>query len=197
MATQSIKQGGGPENCLLGGGEMGEFMRAYDWSATPLGPVAEWPQSLRTSVSTCLNSRFAIVIWWGPDLLMLYNDAYREIIGSKHPAALGRPGRMCFPEIWHIVGPMLDNVLYRGEATLSNDLPLYLERHGYSEECYFTFSYSPIRDESGGVGGVFTPVAETTEKVIGARRLLTLQELTSRGRTARDVETVCGRAAET
>ena len=74
---------------------MGALMRSHDWSKTPLGPVGSWPQSLRTSVSTCLNSRFAIVIWWGPDLVMLYNDAYRDIIASKHPAALGRPGREC------------------------------------------------------------------------------------------------------
>ncbi len=176
---------------------MGALMREHDWGATALGPVAAWPTSLRTSVSTCLNSRFAILIWWGPELVMLYNDAYREIIGSKHPAALGMPGRKCFPEIWPIIGPMLDNVLSRGEATRSDDLPLYLERHGYAEECYFTFSYSPIRDESGGVGGVFTPVEESTEKVIGARRLQTLQQLASRSRGARDVIAVCESAAQT
>src|SRR5215831_9257921 len=135
-------------DCLQGGGEMGAYMRAFDWSTSPIGPVENWPQSLRTSVSICLNSRFAILIWWGPELVMLYNDAYREIIGSKHPAALGMPGRNCFPEIWQIIGPMLNNVLSLGQATRSVDLPLYLERHGYPEECYFTFSYSPIRDES-------------------------------------------------
>lgn len=167
---------------------MGAYMRLLDWSKTPLGPVSQWPQSLRTSVSTCLNSRFPIVIWWGPDLLMLYNDAYRDIIASKHPAALARPGRECWPEIWHIIGPMLEGVVQRGEATWANDLLLVLERNRYGEECYFTFSYSPIRDESGGIGGVFTPVAETTEHVIGERRLRTLQSLASQTRGVRDVK---------
>src|SRR5579884_3010299 len=176
---------------------MGAFMRSFDWSRSPLGPVAGWPQSLRTSVSTCLNSRFAILIWWGPELVMLYNDAYRDIIAGKHPAALGRPGRECWPEIWHIIGPMLENVLHRGEATWSNDLLLLLERNGYPEECYFTFSYSPIRDESGGVGGVFEPVAETTDHVIGERRLRTLRDLAARASRARDVRAACVAAAET
>ena len=173
-----------PFECLSRGGEMGAAMRAFDWSKTKLGPVASWPQSLKTSVSTCLNSRFPILIWWGPDLTMLYNDGYRQIIASKHPAALGNPGRDCWYEIWDTIGPMLDGVLYRGKPTWSDDLLLLLERHGYSEECYFTFSYSPIRDESGGIGGVFTPVNETTEKVIGERRLRTLHALATRASDA-------------
>src|SRR5580698_2751041 len=183
--------------CLAGGGEMGALMRSLDWSRTPLGPVSSWPQSLRTSVSTCLNSRFAIVIWWGPDLVLLYNDAYRDIIAAKHPAALGHPGRECWPEIWPTIKPMLEGVLKSGEATWSNDFLLPLERNGYPEECYFTFSYSPIRDETGGVGGVFTPVAESTEHVIGARRMRTLRDLASRASGARDVDTACQACAET
>ncbi len=176
---------------------MGALMRSLDWSRTPLGPVASWPQSLRTSVSTCLNSRFAIVIWWGPELVMLYNDAYRDIIASKHPAALGHPGRECWPEIWPTIKPMLEGVLQRGDATWSNDFLLPLKRHGYLEECYFTFSYSPIRDESGGVGGIFTPVAETTEHVIGGRRMRTLRDLASRASGARDVKAACEACAGT
>jgi PAS domain S-box-containing protein len=162
---------------LSGGGELGALMRTTDWSATFLGPVERWPQSLRTSVSICLNSRFAIILWWGPDLTVVYNDAYAPFLGIKHPATLGRPGREVWPEIWDIVGPMLQGVVESGEATRSDDLLLLLERHGYPEECYFTFSYSPIRDESGRVAGVFTPVSETTEKVIGERRLRTLRDL--------------------
>jgi len=172
-------------------------MRSLDWSNTLLGPVSSWPQSLRTSVSTCLNSRFAIVIWWGPELVMLYNDAYRDIIAGKHPRALGHPGRECWPEIWSTIGPMLEGVLQRGEATWSNDYLLPLERKGYPEECYFTFSYSPIRDESGGIGGVFTPVAETSEHVIGARRMRTLRDLASCASGARDVRAACQACAET
>lgn len=195
MAIPAIDNRG--YECLAGGGEMGAQMRLFDWSSSLLGPVGNWPQSLRTSVSICLNSRFAILIWWGPDLVMLYNDAYRDVIAAKHPAALGRPGRQCWPEIWHIIGPMLEGVLQRGEATWSNDLLLLLERNGYPEECYFTFSYSPIRDESGGVGGVFTPVAETTDHVVGGRRLRTLRDLASRASGAHDVRTACQAAAET
>ena len=162
---------------LQGGGEMGALMRSMDWSATALGPVEGWPQSLRTSVSTCLNSRFPILIWWGPDLVKLYNDAYRPILGAKHPRSMGQAGRECWPEIWPIIGPMLQGVLERGEATWSENQLLLLERHGFAEECYFTFSYSPIRDESGGVAGVFCAVTETTGQVLAERRLRALRDL--------------------
>ena len=185
------------EDCLSGGGEMGAAMRAFNWAATPLGPVTGWPQSLRTSVGICLDSRFAILIWWGADLLMLYNDAYTQVLAAKHPAALGCAGRQVWPEIWDTIGPMLHGVIETGNATRSDDLLLLLERNGYAEECYFTFSYSPIRDESGGIGGVFTPVAETTEKVIGERRLRTLRDLATSGTEARSAEAALKLAAET
>ncbi len=184
---------------FAGGGEMGERMRSCDWSRTLLGPVDAWPQSLKTSVSTCMNSRFAILIWWGKDLVMLYNDAYSMILGTKHPSAFGASGREVWPEIWHIIGPMLEGVMERGEATWSDNLLLELERSGYPEECYFTFSYSPIRDESGGVGGIFTPVQETTNQVIGERRLRTLRDLAEGLRSARaqNREEVCRAASLT
>ncbi len=172
---------------------MGELMRSLDWSQTPLGPVDQWPQSLKTSISTCLNSRFAILVWWGKHLVKLYNDAYIPILGIKHPHALGAPGKEVWPEIWHIIGPMLEGVIERGEATWSDNLLLELERNGYPEECYFTFSYSPIRDESGGVGGIFTPVQETTAQVIGERRLRMLRDLAegARGANTENTEHVC------
>jgi len=177
---------------------MGERMRSLDWTSTVLGAVETWPQSLRTSVSTCLNSRFAILIWWGPDLAMLYNDAYASILGRKHPAALGARGRDMWPEIWHIIGPMLSGVMERGEATWSDNLLLELERDGYPEECYFTFSYSPIRDETGGIGGIFTPVQETTRQVVGERRLRTLTELAdaARASNAKSSSEICRISAE-
>src|SRR5512141_900001 len=153
------------------------LMREIDWSQTPLGPVESWPQSLRTSVSICLNSAFAILVWWGPELVMLYNDTYAPIISNKHPRALGSRGRQTFPEIWDTIGPMLGRVMKQGEAVRADDLFLLLDRNGYPEECYFTFSYSPILDESGGVGGIFTPVQETTDRVIQERRLRTLTRL--------------------
>lgn len=182
---------------LSGGGMMGSLIRALDWSKTPLGPVQTWPQSLKTSVSICLNSRFPVLIWWGPELVKIYNDAYVELIGNKHPKALGSPGREVWPEIWGTIGPMLADVMERGKATWADDLLLMLERNGYAEECYFTFSYSPIRDESGGICGIFTPVVETTEKVVGERRLLTLRDLaTTRSSRSRDAEEACVKAVQ-
>ncbi len=169
-----------PPDCLAGGGATGAMMRALDWSATPLGPASLWPQSLRTTVSTCLNCSFPILIWWGPELVKLYNDAYATIIGVKHPAALGSPGKQVWPEIWDTIGPMLARVMECGEAVPANDLRLVLHRHGYPEECYFSFSYSPIRDEFGGVGGVFCPVIETTTRVFAERRAAFLLDLEAR-----------------
>jgi signal transduction histidine kinase len=165
------------EEIFAGPSKTGALMRTIDWSRTPLGPVDEWPQSLRTSVSICLNSAFAILVWWGPELVMLYNDTYAPIISNKHPRALGACGREVFPEIWETIEPMLDGVMKRGEAVRADDLFLLLERDGYPEETYFTFSYSPILDETGGVGGIITPVHETTDRVLGERRLRTLTRL--------------------
>ena len=169
---------------LASGGETGALMRAMDWSRTPLGSVAAWPQSLRTAVSICLHSRFELFIWWGPQYVMLYNDAYRQTLQSKHPFAMGKPGRMVWAEIWNVIGPMLDQVMRTGQATYSDDLQLFLERHGYPEETYHTFSYSPILDEEGKIGGIFTAVTQTTDKVIGERRLRTLRDLASRSADA-------------
>ncbi len=131
-----------------GESETSAILRSVDWAKTPLGAADGWPQSLRTSISICLNSAFAILLWWGPELVMLYNDAYAPIISSKHPRALGARGREIFPEVWDTIGPMLTSVLVRGEAVRADDLLLVLDRNGYPEECYFTFSYSPIVDET-------------------------------------------------
>jgi signal transduction histidine kinase/DNA-binding response OmpR family regulator len=190
IGTQHLDGGmAGTLDFLAGGGELGAEMRRKDWASTLLGDARYWPQSLRTSLSICLNSRMPVLVWWGRDLLMLYNDAYRQIISGKHPAALGQPGRECWPEIWHVIGPMLDAVLSRGESTFSEDLMLPLERKGFPEECYFTFSYSPIRDEAGRVGGVFCSVVETTSQVLAVRRTRTLRrlaEIATVGRTEAD-----------
>src|SRR4051794_29944823 len=119
------------EHVLAGGGEMGALMRSIEWIRTALGPVEGWPQSLRTTVSTCLNSRFPIIVWWGPEMVMIYNDGYREILGAKHSRAMGARGREVWPEIWDIIGPMLQGVLSEGKATWSENQFLLLERHGY------------------------------------------------------------------
>jgi hypothetical protein len=196
--TSEVYESGGVNNCLAGGGEMGALMRSVQWVDTPLGTVEKWSPSLRTTVGVCLNSRFPILVWWGPDFVMLYNDAYRPMLGqSKHPQAMGRPGRECWPEIWHIIGPMLDGVLHRGEATWSDDQLLVLDRNGYLEECYFTFSYSPIREDSGNVGGVFCAVTETTERVLNERRLQTLRMLGEQTTHARRTEDACDLAVST
>ncbi len=176
---------------------MGVLVREFDWQNTPLGAVEDWPQSLKTSVSICLASRFPIVLYWGREYVVLYNDAYSQILGAKHPWALGQTCRTCWAEIWDTIGPMLDGVVKTGTATWSDDLLLMLERFGYAEECYFSFSFSPIQVESGGTGGIFTAVIETTEKVIGERRLRTLRDLAARAVTAASEEGVWHAAAGT
>ncbi|HMC55409.1 MAG TPA: ATP-binding protein [Gemmatimonadaceae bacterium] len=180
---------------LPGGGEMGALIRARDWSATPLGPPQHWPQSLRTSLSIMLESKFAMVVAWGPEHRFFYNDRYRPVLGTKHPASLGTPGAEIFPEVWDMVGPEFDRVL-RGEAFAIDDWLLPLDRYGYLENCWFTVSYSPIRDETSGVAGVLAVVAETTGRVQSERRLATLREL-ARTSDARTREDVCRRAART
>jgi PAS domain S-box-containing protein len=157
------------QKVLAGGGKMGALMRGFDWAASPLGPVPDWPPILRTVVSLCLTSRFPTVIFWGPELRMFYNDAYLPMLADKHPAALGQAAQECWPEIWAIIGPMLRGVLDTGEATWSDDLLLPIIHNGAVGEHYFTFSYSPIRDETGRVCGVFCPVTETTARLQGER----------------------------
>ncbi|HEX2915559.1 MAG TPA: ATP-binding protein [Chloroflexia bacterium] len=180
------------ENVLAGGGEMGKLMRSLDWSKTKAGAVTDWPQSLRTAVSILLASRFPMIIFWGPELVQFYNDAYRPMLGAtKHPAALGQRASECWPEIWDVIGPMLHGVLDTGQATWSDNQLLLMDRYDYVEETYFTFSYSPIRDESGGIGGVFCAVTETTGQVLGERRLRTLRELASSSLAATSAEGAC------
>src|SRR4051812_10621152 len=158
-------------DCLAGGGDMGALMRSFDWSGTRLGPVARWPQSLRTAVSIMLDSSFGMVVAWGPEFVFLYNDRYRPVLGAtKHPGALGRPARDIFPEVWSFIGPLFEKARH-GEAVALDDVLIPLDRNGYLEECYFTLSYSPIRDESGGGGGMLAGVGETTERGQGERRV--------------------------
>ena len=168
-------------------------MRAKDWSSTGLGPPESWPQSLRTAVSLLLNSRYPMFLFWGPQLIKIYNDGYRPITGDKHPWALGRPGPDVWPEIWADIGPMVERVIHKGEATWSDDLPLFMRRRGFPEEVFFTFSYSPVRDESGGVGGMFCACTETTAKVQGERRLKVLRDLAAAAAEARTVADACVR----
>ncbi|HEY9906845.1 MAG TPA: ATP-binding protein [Thermosynechococcaceae cyanobacterium] len=191
------KQVRSPKCLLPGGGEMGSLVREFDWGNTPLGAIETWPESLRTAASICLNSRFPMVVWWGQDLTLLYNDAWRPVLGAKHPQALGKLGSEVWPEIWDIIGAQLQAVLNTGEATWSDDLLLPVHRYGYLEEAYFTYSYSPIYLELGEVGGAFTAVTETTQRVLAARRLATLRDLAAQTTEAQTVEAVCRSAAAT
>ena len=178
-----------------GGGEMGALMRAYDWSTTPLGPVEQWPQSLKTAARIILTSRYAMFVWWGRELVNLYNDPYRAFLGIKHPAALGKSARDVWSEIWDQIGPRTDAVLLRGESTFDEALLLLMERHGYLEETYFTFAYSPLPDDAGNVGGLFCAVTEETEQVIGERRLTLLREIGAEMAECRTPQQVCEAAA--
>jgi PAS domain S-box-containing protein len=181
---------------LSGGGEMGALMRSFDWSQTALGPVSAWPQSLKTAVRIVLTSRYAMFVWWGRELVNLYNDPYRGFLGAKHPGALGKSAREVWAEIWDQIGPRTDAVLLRGESTYDEALLLLMERHGYLEETYFTFSYSPLPDDHGDVGGLFCAVTEDTQRVIGQRRLALLREIAAAMAEARTPVQVCQKAAQ-
>ncbi|MHC0441356.1 PAS domain S-box protein [Flavobacterium sp. 3-210] len=149
---------------IADGGEMGELMRSKDWSKTSLGDPDLWPQSLQTMVSVILSNPFGMYIAWGNDFTQIYNDAFRPILGAtKHPEALGISSKETFSEIWDTIGPMFKDVM-KGNAVSSPDLMVVLNRNGYDEECYFDFSYSPIKKEDGEVGGILVTVIETTEK---------------------------------
>jgi PAS domain S-box-containing protein len=154
---------------LADGGEMGERMRRFDWSASPLGPPESWPQSLKTAVEILLSSKFPMFLAWGLELRLLYNDAYGHLLGGKHPAALGHAFEDVWAEIWSDVEPMVRRAL-AGEATYWDNLPLTMTRKGYSEQTWFTFSYSPLRGDDGRIAGMFCAVVETTDTVLAERR---------------------------
>lgn len=150
-------------------GEMARRVRELDWSKTPLGRMETWPQSLRIAVGICLNSRFPMFVWWGAQHINIYNDSYVPMLGKRHPEALGKPAEGTWKDIWAVVGPQADAVMLRGEATWNERVVLMMERHGYVEETYFTWSYSPIYDESGGIGGLFCACFEETQRVLAER----------------------------
>jgi PAS domain S-box-containing protein len=170
---------------LAGGGEMGALMRALDWEATPLGPPEQWPQSLKTAVRIMLTSRQPIWIGWGPELIYLYNDPYKSIIGGKHPWALGKPTSIVWQEIWGDIGPMLATAMTGVEGTYVEEQLLVMERNGYPEETYYTFSYSPIPDDDGSAGGMICANTDDTKRVIGERQLSLLRQLAADASEAR------------
>ncbi len=184
------------DTCFDGGGECGGLMRRIQWSETVLGPPRQWPRTLRTLIPMMLASRFAMRILWGPDLILLYNDEYRSVLGPrKHPAAMGRPVEESYVELWPTVGPMFARVM-QGETVTLEDGILPLIRRGYLEECYFTLSYSPIRDEDATILGVLGVVHETTERVLAERRLVALRQLAASLADAKTVEGACRNAGQ-
>ena len=158
-------------------GEMGARIAAHDWEATPVGRMARWPSSLKTSLSLCLASRYPMFLWWGSALTNFYNDAYAPILGARHPDALGRNAAEIWHEIWPVVGPQVDTVLATGDATWNDSVPLLMERNGYLEETFFTFSYSPAIDDRGDVAGVFCACQEETGRVRSVRALAERERL--------------------
>ncbi|CAB3685390.1 MULTISPECIES: ATP-binding protein [Achromobacter] len=148
---------------LASGGEMGARVSRHDWSATPLGPIASWPASLRIAASMVLSSRFPSCLVWGPELISIYNDAFVPILGAK-PDALGCPFDEIWREAWSLIGPIAERA-YAGEATFIEDYPLVVHRYGRAEMANFTFCYSPVRDENGNVAGMIDTVIETTARV--------------------------------
>jgi signal transduction histidine kinase len=183
-------------NSWQGGSEMASRLLAFDWSATPLGPLDAWPPSLKTAVATCLHSRFQMAIYWGPELNCIYNDAERDILGRLHPAALGMPARELLRDSWEVVGPQLQAVMGTGEATWAEDQALTFDRRGTPEVGYFTYSYSPILDDLGDVGGVLLVSQDTTARVLAERRLDVLRELATGSMDARTQREACELAAK-
>ena len=148
---------------------MRELVAATDWGRTAIGARERWPQALRIAVDICLNSRFPMFVWWGPALINIYNDAYVPVLGERHPVALGRPAQEIWHEIWPVIGPQAEAVMTRGEATWNERVLLVMERHGFTEETWFTWSYSPIHDETGQVAGLFCACSEETQRVLAER----------------------------
>jgi len=165
---------------LSGGGELGKMIREYDWASSPLGPVETWPQSLRTCIRIMLTSRQPIWIGWGRELIKFYNDPYLGIIGGKHPWALGKPASEVWKDIWKDIEPLLRQVMEEDQGTYVESQLLIMERNGYPEETYYTFSYTPIPGDDGKTAGMFCANTDDTDKIISERQLRTLTELGKR-----------------
>ena len=180
---------------LTDGVDLATRMKAFDWSSTRLGPYENWPASLRSIAAMVLENRFPMTLWWGSELLHIYNHAYVAVLGGKHPKAMGAPGAEVWQEIWHIIGPQSEHVLSGKGATWNEHLLLPMNRKGFIEETYFTFSYSPVRDDDGGIGGVLVTCQETTVQVQSERQLLLLRDLGAQP-TPSYAEDACKMAAE-
>jgi len=181
---------------LVGAGEMIRLVQEKDWSQTPLGPLASWPPSLRTTVNLCLASNFPISLAWGPQHIQIYNDGYWPICGDKHPHALGQDFSQCWASAFPVIGEAFRSAL-AGTTAFLEDQRMFLDRLGYLEETFFTFSFSPIRDETGAVAGLFHPVTETTSKMLGQRRTRAQRDLSAHGLKAQSLDAALQLAAQT
>ena len=181
---------------LDGGGDLGALIRGHDWAATPLGAPGTWPQSLRSALSICLNSSFPTAIYWGPELRLLYNDAWAPIPAERHPWALGRPGREVWADIWDVVGPQFARVVETGTGFSTYDQMLPMIRQGVRRETYWNYSITPIRGEDGSVIGIFNQGHETTDRVLGERRNRFVIELSDRLRSLSDPQAIIAAAQE-
>ena len=200
MGDESAMVRGGPRGpdqrgFLSGGGELGELIRNFDWEATPLGAPETWPQNLRMALRIMLTSRQPIWIGWGQELTYFYNDPYKSIIGGKHPWALGRPTAEVWREIWEDIGPMLETAMTGDQGTYVEAQLLIMERNGYPEETYYTFSYSPIPNDDGSVGGIICANSDDTQRVIGERQLALLRDLAADTTHARTLQEACEQSA--
>src|SRR6476646_1019466 len=157
---------------IFGSGEMSDLIRSFNWSATPVGPIENWPEVLLIAVNTMLATRHPMFLWWGDELIQFYNDGYRPSLGAdKHPKELGQPGRECWPEIWHIIGPQIEGVMSRGQSTWYEDALVPIYRDGKLEDVYWTYSYSPVRDAQGVIRGTLVTCSETTGRVLAEAAL--------------------------
>jgi len=186
-----------PDDIFAGGGGTGRIMARLDWSRTPLGPVAGWPQSLRAAVRIVLSSRYPMLLLWGPSYTQLYNDAYSALIGDQHPAALGGDVRVTLEAGWDVLEPLIADAMATGVASWVPALQLMLERAGYREEAYFSVSHAPARDDDGRTVGVLTVCSEVTDQVVGERRLRLLRDLSLHGGQAVGAAETCARLAAT
>src|SRR5215469_6806004 len=178
---------------LAGGGEVGARLRALNWRETPLGPPEHWPQSLKTIVRVMLDSRYAMWMLWGPDLTFFCNDAYLPTVGIRRDWVLGARADKVWEEIWPDIGPRISKVLEHGQATWDEALLLFLERSGFAEETYHTFSYSPVYDDESRIAGMLCVVTEVTERVIGERHLRVLRDLAARASRTETLQQTCDR----
>ena len=165
------------DDLLAAAGALRRTYEDLDWSATAIGPISSWSPALRNAADLALHTQFPVTLLWGPEFVLVYNEAYVSLIAEKHPAALGKPAREVFPEAWDAIGPMMEAVLAGAGATWFEDAPVPLQRHGMLEEAYFTFSYSPVRGPDGRIEGVMDIATETTRRVIDRRRLVQLNRL--------------------